>query len=337
MDDRKNIECDDCGEQAAADEAVPCDDCGRTLCGGCRYECGDCHATVCIDCRYGCVDCGGGICENCIHHCTDCDEPVCGDCYAVCENCDEYLCQGCRRWDDSGDCYCESCLPAGGREPYYPDSPAWRTMRERPDMFTVGLEIEVNGGHDMDRMKDSGLIAGWCSDLSLDEGLEYQTRILTAEDFDDLCDLIAGIRTRSNEPGRAGGHMHVRRTSRQTPGRWYWALKGLADRQARALNMRHTSDCRWCELTHGDYTGKFTAVNDNHYDTIELRTFARWDGTTAHRLRPALEWAHHMWRYFQEHEPYRLTTAAIMRESAHSAYRTPETTPAMRLAARKED
>lgn len=32
-----------------------------------------------------------------------------------------------------------------------------------------------------------------------------------------------------------------------------------------------------------------------------------------------------------------LTTADIMRESAHSAYRTPETTPAMRLAARKED
>ena len=135
MDDRKNIECDDCG---------------RTLCGDCRHECGDC--------RYGCVDCGGGICENCIRHCADCDEPVCGDCYAVCENCDEYLCQGCRRWDDSGDCYCESCLPAGGREPYYPDSPAWRTMREHPDMFTVGLEIEVNGGHDMDRMKDSGLI-----------------------------------------------------------------------------------------------------------------------------------------------------------------------------------
>lgn len=44
-----------------------------------------------------------------------------------------------------------------------------------------------------------------------------------------------------------------------------------------------------------------------------------------------------MWRYFQEHEPYRLTTADIMRESAHSAYRTPETTPAMRLAARRED
>lgn len=61
MDDRKNIECDDCGEQAAADEAVPCDDCGRTLCGDCRHECGDCHTTLCGDCRYGCVDCGGGL------------------------------------------------------------------------------------------------------------------------------------------------------------------------------------------------------------------------------------------------------------------------------------
>ena len=210
-------------------------------------------------------------------------------------------------------------------------------MREHPDMFTVGLEIEVNGGHDMDRMKDSGLIAGWCSDLSLDEGLEYQTRILTAEDFDGIRRLVESIHCESDEPGRAGGHMHVRRTSRQTPGRWYWALRGLSDRQARALNMRHATDCRWCRLVHGDYTGKAVAVNDNHAGTIELRTFARWDGTTAHRLRPALEWAHHMWRYFQEHEPYRLTTADIMRESAHSAYRTPETTPAMRLAARRED
>lgn len=101
--------------------------------------------------------------------------------------------------------------------------------------------------------------------------------------------------------------------------------------------MRHATDCRWRRLVHGDYTGKFTAVNDNHAGTIELRTFARWDGTTAHRLRPALERACHMWRYFQEHETYRLTTADIMRESARSAWRAPETTPAMRLAARRED
>ena len=132
--------------------------------------------------------------------------------------------------------------------------------------------------------------------------------------------------------------MHVRRTRRQTPSRWYWALKGLSDRQARNLNMRHTYYNRWCELRHGDYSGKDTAVNNTHADTIELRTFARWDDATATRLAVALEWAHHMWRYFESHELYQLKTADIMRESARSAYAAPRTTPAMRLAtSRKED
>lgn len=53
--------------------------------------------------------------------------------------------------------------------------------------------------------------------------------------------------------------MHLRRTNRQTPSRWYWALKGLSDQQARNLNMRHTTNNRWCELIHGDYAGKHTA------------------------------------------------------------------------------
>lgn len=205
-------------------------------------------------------------------------------------------------------------------------------------MLTIGLEIEINGMHDQDRLKESPLIAGWCTDLSLDdEGREYQTRILTHEDFPAIGELVKGIHTNSTEPDKAGGHMHVRRTRRQTPSRWYWVLKGLTDQQAQALNMRHTSHSRWCQLVHGDYSGKHTAVNGCHSGTIELRTFARWDETTAHRLIPALEWARHMWRYFESHDPYQLKTADIMRESARSAYATPQTTPAMRLAARKED
>lgn len=204
-------------------------------------------------------------------------------------------------------------------------------------MLTIGLEIEINGAHGQSRLKESPLIAGWCTDLSLDdEGREYQTRILTREDFDAIYGLVRGIHTESREPDKAGGHMHLRRTSRQTPSRWYWALKGLSDQQARNLNMRHTSDNRWCELTHGDYDGKHTAVNGCHENTIELRTFARWDETTAHRLIPALEWASHMWRHFESHDLYQLKTADIMRESARSAYQTPRTTPAMRLSARKE-
>lgn len=285
-----------------------------------------------------CAICGESMCEDCRTVCDSCDEYVCRDCRYSCENCGDILCGECVWWSDQDDCaYCENCLPESKAPAYSPER--LRIMDSHEHMFTVGLEIEINGGHDHDKLKGNPLIAGYCRDGSLwDGGMEYQTDILFTTDFDAISMLVESIRTESDEPERAGGHMHVRRTRRQTASRWYWALKGLTDQQARHLNMRHTTGCRWCELRHGDYSGKDTAVNDTHADTIELRTFARWDETTAHRLTPALEWAHHMWRYFESHELYQLKTADIMRESARSAYATPRTTPAMRLAtSRKED
>lgn len=360
------VECVDCHDTFGADDAGRCAECEKPLCDDCRRECDRCANALCRQCGEECAECGDGLCPDCREHCDRCGSALCeDDCHrcdgcgdrlceddlATCDGCGRMLCEDARSHCDRcgtvlcGDCtywsddepYCEDCRP-DEREPEYSPERV-QSMRRHERMFTFGLEIEVNGRHDRDRLKQSPLIAGWCPDGSLydKDGLEYQTDILTAGDLDGIRRLVESIHCESDEPGRAGGHMHVRRTSRQTPGRWYWALRGLSDRQARALNMRHATDCRWCRLVHGDYTGKAVAVNDNHAGTIELRTFARWDGTTAHRLRPALEWAHHMWRYFQEHEPYRLTTADIMRESAHSAYRTPETTPAMRLAARRED
>ena len=53
-------------------------------------------------------------------------------------------------------------------------------------------------------------------------------------------------------------------------------LHGLDAAQCRLLNMRHIDDDYWCSLTHGEYTGKHTAINDEHADTIELRTFDCW-------------------------------------------------------------
>ena len=119
-----------------------------------------------------------------------------------------------------------------------------------------------------------------------DEGREYQTRILTREDFDAIYGLVRGIHTESREPDKAGGTCTCAARAARPPAAGT-ALKGLSDQQARNLNMRHTSNNRWCELTHGDYDGKHTAVNGCHENTIELRTFARWDETTAHRLIPA--------------------------------------------------
>ena len=282
-----------------------------------------------------CDRCDESMCEDCRTVCDRCDEYVCRDCRYSCENCGDILCGECVWWSDQDDCaYCANCLPESKAPAYSPERQ--RIMDSHEHMFTVGLEIEINGGHDHDKLKNHPLIAGYCTDGSLyhRDGLEYQTDILFTTDFDAINELVESIHCYGDEPERAGGHMHVRRTRRQTPSRWYWALKGLSDRQARNLNMRHTYYNRWCELRHGDYSGKDTAVNNTHADTIELRTFARWDDTTA----AALEWAHHMWRYFESHELYQLKTADIMRESARSAYATPRTTPAMRLAtSRKEN
>ena len=298
-----------------------CHDCGVGLCHGCYEEC-QCAETLCHDCALPCSACGRMLlCSDCAVRCDVCDDPLCSDCEYRCEDCDCALCYECV-YDLDGDyAYCSDCWNSRRQEPYYVDSPCWLKMQEHKHMLTIGLEIEINGAHGQSRLKESPLIAGWCTDLSLDdEGREYQTRILTREDFDAIYGLVRGIHTESREPDKAGGHMHLRRTSRQTPSRWYWALKGLSDQQARNLNMRHTSNNRWCELIHGDYDGKHTAVNGCHENTIELRTFARWDETTAHRLIPALEWASHMWRHFESHDLYQLKTADIMRESARSAY-----------------
>lgn len=325
-------------EQCATCDGSMCDECGYAYCPSHLVECSECPRKLCGECAAHCTNCDCVLCENCAQLCDECEEYVCADCRYACENCDETLCGDCVRWSDQNNCaYCEDCMP----DYKYPEYSMERRslMNSHEHMFTVGLEIEINGGHDHARIKRNPLIAGYCTDGSLyhREGLEYQTDILFSTDIDALAALVESIHCDGSEPERAGRHMHVRRTSRQTPSRWYWALKGLSDRQARQLNMRHTTGCRWCELRHDYYDGKDTAVNGAHCDTIELRTFGRWDETTAHRLTPAIEWAHHMWRYFESHDLYQLKTAGIMRESARSAYATPRTTPAMRLAVRKED
>lgn len=322
--------CAECRGETPARDTHQCAACHVTLCESC--------VETCHDCALPCSACGRMLlCSDCAVRCDVCDCALCYECEYRCEDCDCALCYECV-YDFADDyAYCSDCWNSRRQEPYYADSPCWLKMQEHKHMLTIGLEIEINGAHGQSRLKESPLIAGWCTDLSLDdEGREYQTRILTREDFDAIYGLVRGIHTESREPDKAGGHMHLRRTSRQTPSRWYWALKGLSDQQARNLNMRHTSNNRRCELIHGDYDGKHTAVNGCHENTIELRTFARWDETTAHRLIPALEWASHMWRHFESHDLYQLKTADIMRESARSAYQTPRTTPAMRLSARKE-
>ena len=195
-----------------------CHDCGVGLCHGCCEEC-QCAETLCHDCALPCSACGRMLlCSDCAVRCGVCDDPLCSDCEYRCEDCDCALCYECV-YDFADDyAYCSDCWNSRRQEPYYADSPCWLKMQEHKHMLTIGLEIEINGAHGQSRLKESPLIAGWCTDLSLDdEGREYQTRILTREDFDAIYGLVRGIHTESREPDKAGGHMHLRRTSRQTP------------------------------------------------------------------------------------------------------------------------
>lgn len=92
----------------------------------------------------------------------------------------------------------------------------------------------------------------------------------------------------------------------------------------------------WCALTHGEYTGKHTAINDEHADTIELRTFDCWYEGTADKLVPAVKWIRAMWRFFEKHPRGTVSASFIERYSscmADNVTDTPRRTLAERLAA----
>lgn len=129
-------------------------------------------------------------------------------------------------------------------------------------------------------------------------------------EYRDLADELTRIATDTDNT-LSGGHMHISRTGRQTPARWYWALEALDGTQCEALNMRHMTDTRWCELIHGDYCGKDTAINDTHRHTIEFRTFGPWHHDTAGRLDAAVHYMHAMWRFFQKFPVPKLKTRDI--------------------------
>lgn len=107
----------------------------------------------------------------------------------------------------------------------------------------------------------SNIIAGWDKDASLGwNGVELQSNILDMSKLPALQRIVGGIPEYGEN---AGGHIHVARTPNQCASRWYWALRGLDAAQCRLLNMRHIDDDYWCSLTHGEYVGKHTAVNDD--------------------------------------------------------------------------
>lgn len=223
--------------------------------------------------------------------------------------CDRYICAECARRDEYN-WRCDLHADQGYRTPLY-QTPHYSKC-------TFGLELETERPlppSTMQVMKSSRLIAGWEPDCSLPDGaLEYQTQPFDIRDIDEVVDLVK--RLPAARQGKAGGHLHVSRTSRQTCGRWYHALDGLSPELAEALNMRHRSDDRWCYLDHGYFGGKHTAVNGEHAGTIELRTFGHWGRDTVSKLTSALKWVHVMWRYF-EHAPLRRLTAESIRKYSH--------------------
>lgn len=314
--------CDICGETYTAEDLDVCEQpgCDLLLCETCGYTWGcyrycERHHEECVHCHRN-NDPDGGWCNTC-------QEPVCDACSYWCDQCDERVCAQCSRWcEPCGHDYCEYCYEHNHEDCDH-DEPEHQPEYANPytnnpkahEPFTFGLEIEIDGQHDHDELTESPLVAGWCTDQSLAHGgLEYQTQPLTSrpDTIHQLENLIHDITTPA---GNAGGHMHVSRTPRQTPARWYWALKGLTPAQARSLNMRHTENSRWCQLRHGDYHGKNTAVNADHANTIELRTFGAWNTDNADKLTPAVQWAHGMWRFLQHHPVGQLKTRDIMATS----------------------
>jgi hypothetical protein len=204
------------------------------------------------------------------------------------------------------------------------------------DQFTFGVEIELESELSDDfveNVTDSSVIAGWDKDASLERnGVELQSNILDMSKLPALKRIVEGIPEYGEN---AGGHIHVARTPNQCASRWYWALRGLSASQCRLLNMRHIDDDYWCTLSHGEYTGKHTAVNNEHADTIELRTFDCWYAGSAHKLIPAVKWARAMWRFFEKHPRGTVSADFIEQYSscmADNVTDTPRRTLAERLS-----
>lgn len=205
------------------------------------------------------------------------------------------------------------------------------------NQFTFGVEIEIESELSDDfvgNVTNSDIIAGWNMDASLGRnGVELQSNILNMSKLPDLQRIVKGIPEWGEN---AGGHIHVARTPNQCASRWYWALHGLDAAQCRLLNMRHIDDDYWCTLTHGEYTGKHTAVNDEHADTIELRTFDCWYEGSADKLVPAVKWIRAMWRFFEKHPRGTVSASFIERYAscmADNVTDTPRRTLDERLAA----
>lgn len=236
-----------------------------------------------------CARCGTPIDSSSVYY----------DCVAY--GCDAIICEPCEGTSE-GDRYCPrhrgNSLLMTSKETEYTYPYAFGDG----DQFTFGVEVEIESELDTDfteNVSQSSLIAGWDSDPSLEHnGVELQSNILTMAKLPALRELIERI---PDYGENAGGHIHVARTTNQCASRWYWALRGLDGTQCERLNMRHMSDDYWCELRHGEYTGKHTAVNDEHADTIELRTFDCWYEGSADKLEPAVKWIRAMWRLFEKH------------------------------------
>lgn len=202
-----------------------------------------------------------------------------------------------------------------------------KAFRHHTGAFLFGLEVEIDGVQEREyELTESPIIAGCCYDGSLsDGGYEYQTKPLTLDLIPQMLTFLGKI-TESRDH-YSGGHIHVSRGRGQTAMRWYYALKGLTEEQCDMLNMRHMMghDVRyrangsyWCELKK-DFTGKGTAINDEHRTTIELRTFGRWTAETASKLIDAAEYLSAMWHFFHRCSRMKLKNADIERFSHRAA------------------
>lgn len=239
--------------------------------------------------------------------CAQCGTPVDPDRfdYYGCDvfDCDAVLCDYCGGSQTGDGYYCPRHLGSGILADFKEAEYIYPYAFGDGNQFTFGVEIELESDLSDDFVEtvtSSDIIAGWGKDASLENrnGLELQSNILDMSKLPALKNIVEGIPEYGDD---AGGHIHVARTDNQCASRWYWALRGLSAYQCRLLNMRHIDDDYWCSLEHGEYTGKHTAINDEHADTIELRTFDCWYAGSADKLIPAVKWIRAMWRFFEKY------------------------------------
>lgn len=299
-----SIECVYCADLEPADQSEPAHPTGR-VCGWCASS----HNSECYHCGNFALDArhvttrhdGEAVCPNCLQ-----------DRYWRCEGCVEWFqfgddCEACdASHDDFDDGFddgseCSAVVYDYGHKPV-PD------FHGSGRLF-LGLELEINTPRgeldDAARLAvaELGELGYLKEDSSIKRGFELVTHPMSHDWASDHFPwrILGMLRDMGCSPDGNGLHVHISRSAFDAPLHIYRWLKFFHRNQQQVIRIARRESPEWAAfsahsrrhaktLAKGEGWGeRYSAINTNNVDTLELRIFA--SSLTAREVRAALDLA----------------------------------------------